>query len=257
MFIARSDFDLLTFSGMLIGICLVIGSACVVNNYLDRNLDAKMERTSKRALVVGKISKTNALIYAATLGIVGFASLIIFTNWLTVFIGFIGYIDYIVIYGLAKRYTNFGTGLGSISGSAALVAGYTTYTNHFGKAALILFFIMVFWQMAHFHSIALYRLKDYKAAGLPVLPVQKGEAYTRLLIRIYIICFLISALLLGAFSETSDSYLIVMTLISLYWIYKSLDNKLEHSLWAKQMFKLSLVVLLVFSALLCLNFVLP
>jgi protoheme IX farnesyltransferase len=257
LFIAKSNLDPTTFIAMVFGIAYVIGSACVLNNYFDRNIDAKMPRTSKRALVTGKISIRNALIYSAVLGVLGFGLLIAKTNWLTVIIGLIGYIDYIVVYGYAKRRTNYSTSLGSISGSAAIVAGYTTYTNKFDGAAIALFLIMVFWQMAHFHAIALYRLKDYKAAGVTTLPFRKGLKFTRTSIQLYIIAFTLATILLVVLRKIGYSYAVVMIIVGSVWFRIGLDHKLEPTIWAKRMFKFSLVVLLIFSALLCLNVVLP
>src|SRR6185437_15241506 len=96
----RGQFDLQVFIGMLIGTCLIIASACVFNNYIDRDIDKRMERTKKRALVAKTISIRNALIYGTILGILGFSVLTIFTNFLTVFLGFIGFFFYIVLYGI-------------------------------------------------------------------------------------------------------------------------------------------------------------
>ncbi|MDE2589744.1 MAG: heme o synthase, partial [Patescibacteria group bacterium] len=162
------------FMATLFGVSFVIASACVINNYLDRKIDKKMARTQKRALVTHAISPSHALVFATILGILGFLDLVVFTNGITFMIGLIGYIDYIVLYGLSKRKSIYGTLVGSISGATPIAAGYTAVTNRFDIAALLLFLIMVFWQMPHFYAIAIYRLKDYVAAGIPVLPAKKS-----------------------------------------------------------------------------------
>ena len=257
LFIAKANFDLLTFISMVFGIAYVIGSACVLNNYFDRNIDAKMFRTKYRALVTGKISTRNALIYSAVLGGLGFGLLIAKTNWLTVIVGLIGYIDYVIVYGYTKRRTNYSTSLGSISGSAAIVAGYTTFTNKLDATAVALFLIMVFWQMAHFHAIALYRIKDYKAAGIMTLPFRKGPKFTRISIQLYIIAFMLATIQLVVLRKIGYIYAAIMIVVGSVWFYISLDQQLDHTLWAKRMFKFSLIVLLCLSVLLCLNVFLP
>jgi len=167
------------FAATLAGTSLVIAAACVYNNYIDRNIDKRMARTKKRALVQGTISGKHALIFATMLGVLGFALLLAYTNTLVTVIGVIAFIDYVVLYGISKRRSVYGTIVGSISGAAPIVAGYVAVTNQFDLGALLLFFILVYWQMPHFYGIAMYRFDDYKAAGIPVLPVQKGMARGR------------------------------------------------------------------------------
>lgn len=245
------------FIALVVGIALVIASACVINNYLDRRIDAKMARTSQRALVVGSIPVKNALIYALILGISGFWLLVAFTNWLTVVVGIIGYIDYVVVYGIAKRKTAYGTILGSISGAASLVAGYTAVIGRLDLTVLLLFLVMVYWQMAHFHAIALYRLDDYSAAGLPVLPVRKGQQSTRLSIQLYIIGFIILTILLAVVGKVGYVYLMVIFIVGWLWFLAGLKPDNDYSQWARHMFKLSLIVLLVFCLLLMTSGYLP
>ena len=139
---------------MLIGISLVMASACVVNNVIDVDIDAKMARTDHRALVTGAIKKNIAIIYGVILGVLGFAALIYWTNWLVVVIGLVGFVDYTVLYGYFKRKSIHGTIVGSISGATPPIAGFCAVTGTFGLEALILFLILVIWQMPHFYAIS-------------------------------------------------------------------------------------------------------
>lgn len=229
----------------LLGISLVIASACVYNNYLDREIDKKMERTRHRALVEGVVSTRAALTYATVLGIVGFAVLAIYTNWLTVAVGLIGIIFYVVVYGVAKRRSVHGTLVGSISGAMPPVAGYLAVTNHLDAAAWILFLILVFWQMPHFYAIAIYRLKDYRAAGLPVLPVSRGIEVTKRHILLYIVAFGVAASLLGVFGYAGWVYMTVAVVLSLLWLVVGIRGygAKDEVRWARKMFGLSLLVL--------------
>ncbi len=120
------------------GTALVIASACVINNFLDREIDAKMARTKKRALVSGSISGPRALICASLLGLLGFVILGVRTNRLTFGLGVLALFTYVVLYGIAKRRSVHGTVVGSIAGALPPVAGYTAVTNHLDSGALIL-----------------------------------------------------------------------------------------------------------------------
>lgn len=256
---AKGHIHLLLFVATMIGISLVIGSACVFNNYIDRDLDKKMKRTKNRAFAAGEISARSGLIYGAVLGVLGFFLLALFTNWLTVIIGLIGYVDYIVFYGIGKRKSIYGTIIGSISGSMPIVAGYTAVTNRFDLGAFLLFLILTFWQMPHFYAIAVYRLKDYAAAGLPVLPVKKGIPETKVHMLLYVLAFVISTLLLSVFRFTGVVYTAAIGALGVSWIWLSMQGfKTVHvEKWARKMFFFSLIALMVISVLLSLSAVLP
>jgi len=241
------DFGLLV--AVLVSIALIIGSACVVNNYIDRDIDKMMERTKKRATVTGKVSPRNTLIYAAALGIVGFTILAIWTNALTVLIGVIGYVDYVALYTFSKRRTWHATLIGSICGSTPVVAGYTAVSGQFDGGALILFLILTFWQMPHFYAIALRRLDEYKAAKIPVLPAIHGADATKSQMIVYMAAFLAAVLALGLAGYAGVFYVIVMGALSVGWLVVGLRgwNMKDTKRWATQVFLYSLVLLPAFA----------
>jgi protoheme IX farnesyltransferase len=258
LFASNGDVHFLDLIILLLGIALVIAAACVANNYIDRDIDRKMERTKKRPLVTGDISTKSAIIYACLLGLMGFI-LLLQLGYLTVLIGIVGVIDYVVVYGYAKRRSVHGTLIGGISGATALVAGYVAVTNSLDLTAAFLFLIMLVWQMPHFYAIAIYRRQDYLAAGLPVMSVVKGVRYTQVLTIIYIALYTVSAATLPAFGYTGVTYFIVMTVLSLAWLWMAilgLANK-DNAKWGHQIFGFSLIVLIVFSVLLSVNNFLP
>jgi len=243
----------------LLGVSLVIASACVFNNYLDREIDKQMSRTKERALVTGMVSLRDALIYATVLGLAGFLTLALFVNMKVVLLGLIAVVDYVALYGLAKRRSVHGTLVGSIAGAIPPVGGYVAVTNNFDMAALLLFFILVFWQMPHFYAIAMYRFDDYKNAKLPVLPVKYGMRLTKLQILLYIFAFNFAALLLTVYDYTGIIYFVVMGAIGFYWFYMGLEGlKITRDKnWARRMFFFSLIVNLVFAVMLAVGPVLP
>lgn len=237
------------FLATLLGLALIMASACVFNNYLDRQLDQKMERTKNRPLVTGLISGRYAIAFAIFLGIWGTLILLFYTNLLTTFIAGFGFFVYVVLYTLWKCHTIYGTAIGSVAGAVPPVVGYCAVSNQFDAGALILFMILVLWQMPHFFAIAMYHIDDYKAAGLPVLPVKKGAFVAKIHMVLYIIGFIGMALMLTALNYTGYLYLMVMMAMGLAWLglclagFKSKNDRL----WGGQMFRFSLVTIVIFS----------
>lgn len=227
------------------GISLVIASACVFNNYIDRDIDQKMARTKRRALVSGSISGRNALIYASILGVIGELILAVYTNWLTALIALFGFVMYVAVYGIWKRRSTLGTLVGSISGATPPVVGYCAVTGRLDSAAVILFLILVFWQMPHFFAIAMYRLKDYAAAGIPVLPVKKGILTTKIQMLLYAFGFGIASVMLTVLGYTGRIYLGVALLVGISWTALCIRGfwVSDDSRWAHQMFFFSLISL--------------
>ncbi|MDL2342135.1 MAG: heme o synthase [Patescibacteria group bacterium] len=243
---------------MLLGLGLIIAAACVSNNVLDRKLDKKMARTAKRALVAGKISVPAALGYATVLLLAGSLLLGLFVNGLSLGLALLGYVAYVVVYGYYKRRSSLGTAVGSISGAIPPVVGYVAASNHIDLAAGLLFVILVCWQMPHFFAIAMFRLKDYAAAELPVLPVKKGLQVTKVQALLYIVSYAVSSLGLSYYGYTGKIYFVSLLVISLGWLGLAIRGfkATDEIAWAKQLFFFSLLALTVQSLLIGLNAVL-
>lgn len=253
------EFKWLVFIGVVVGTMLVIASACVLNNHIDRGIDTKMARTKKRATVTGEISTRSALVYTALLGVFGFGVLIAYTNLLTVMLGVLAYVSYIVFYGITKRTSVHGTLVGAIAGGLPPVAGYTALTNQLDLAAILLFFVLVAWQMPHFYAIAMRRHADYASAGIPVLPVVKGMRATKIQIVIYIALFIIVNSLFTISGYTGFVYMIIMTAAGGLWLAKGIRGfRVEtDEKWALGMFLFSLFVLLLLCVMLAVGGLLP
>lgn len=256
---AKGVFDIGLFLAMLFGIAFVIASSCVFNNYIDRDIDSKMKRTQKRALVKKSIPEFHAIVFATALGFVGFFLLLCFTNLLTTFIAFVGFFFYVIVYTFSKRLTVHGTVIGSISGAVPPVVGYCAVTNNFDLAAFLLFLILVIWQMPHFYAIAIFRSEDYRAAKIPVLPIKKGLMQTKIQMLVYTILFIIAADALTFFHYTGYVYLIVMTLLGIGWLVLAVRGfkTANGEKWARKFFFFSLIIIVLFSLLLIGNTLLP
>jgi protoheme IX farnesyltransferase len=242
----------------MLGLALVIASGCVFNNYLDVEIDRKMSRTNKRGLVTNKISKQSAIVFGSILIVVGSVTLSLI-NMLAMSLAIFGFFAYVVIYGYFKRKSVYGTEAGSISGAIPPLVGYTAVSGRIDLAAIILFLIMIVWQMPHFYAIAIKRVKDYKAAGLPIISVERGIHYTKIRAIIYIFLFCLVAPLLTVFGYTGKVYIIVMLIMGLYWLLSAYlgVEQLSDKAWSGKVFGISLIVLLSFSSLISLNAWLP
>jgi protoheme IX farnesyltransferase len=237
---------------LVVGLTLILASSCVSNNYLDRGIDSKMARTQKRALVTGKISNRNAIIFAAVLGGLATVILAVGNNILTAVLGLLLFVTYVFVYGYAKRKSVHGTLVGTIPGALPPVIGYAAVTGAVDIAASLLFLIMVCWQMPHFYAIAMFRREDYKAAGIPVMSVVKGFAATKVQIIIYVALFAAAAVSLSVFGYASQWYGVAMAIIGSLWLIQTLRAlriREETALvrWSRQIFGYSLLVLLLFS----------
>jgi protoheme IX farnesyltransferase len=253
--VAESRADLDQLLGTLVGLSLIIASACVMNNIYDRHIDALMSRTKNRAVASGLISIRNAAIFAAALGILGIAILYSFTSFLTLSVALLGMVVYVLLYTPLKSRSVFATLIGSISGATPPVVGYTAVTNQWDIGATLLFIILICWQMPHFYAIAIRRMHEYQHAAIPVLPLVQGLLSTKIHMLFYAVAFLVSTSLLTFYRFTGYTYLIVMLILGGLWVWFCIRGfrTPDNSLWAQKMFKYSLVVLLVFSILISID----
>ncbi len=248
---SQGHFDYRLFIATAAGLFFVIASACVFNNYIDRDADRKMARTKNRALAQGLISLKSALVFAVGLGIIGIAILALYTNILAVIAAGVGFFVYVALYSFWKYRTEYATWVGSISGAIPPVIGYCAASHRFDLGAFLLFAILVLWQMPHFFSIALFRFQDYSDASIPVWPNAKGIQATKVQMLLFIVAFMVAAFLLTAFGYTGMLYLTAAALFGGAWLllcikgFKARDDKV----WARQMFRVSLVVVTVLSIL--------
>ncbi|TXH60334.1 MAG: protoheme IX farnesyltransferase [Bacteroidia bacterium] len=257
---ARGQVNYLLFIMTLIGISLTVASGCVINNYIDRDIDRLMERTKNRVLALGLMSNTVALLYGGVLGAVGLLLLMSFTNLLTTTIAFIGLVVYVVIYSLwLKRTSVYGTLVGSISGAVPPVVGYCAVRGKIDLGACILFLVLCLWQMPHSFAIAIYRYSDYARASIAILPVKKGIYWTKICILLYIIGFVIASLLLTFCGYTGYIYLGVMLVMGIYWIKLATMGFKQHDdrIWARKIFIFSILIIMIFSVMMSINYLAP
>ncbi|MFC0226791.1 heme o synthase [Serratia aquatilis] len=254
---SKGSIDYPLFLATLLGVSLVVASGCVFNNYIDRDIDKKMERTKNRVLVRGLIAPSASLVYATILGIAGFVLLYMAANPLAMWLAVMGFVVYVGVYSLyMKRHSVYGTLIGSLSGAAPPVIGYCAVTNEFDAGALILLAIFSLWQMPHSYAIAIFRFKDYQAANIPVLPVVKGISVAKNHITLYILAFMIATLMLTLGGYAGYKYLIVAAAVSVWWLGMALRGyKTENdSVWARKLFVFSIVAITSLSVMMSIDF---
>lgn len=254
-FAMKGTLDVARFLAMLVGLSFVIASGCVYNNYSDRQADAKMKRTQGRALVQGVLPLADVLRFALGLGVIGFWILAQHTNLLTAALAFFGFFNYVVLYGWSKYRTVYGTLIGSISGAIPPVVGYAAVKGQLDLASGLLFAILVLWQMPHFYAIAIYRLEEYRAASIPVLPAVVGIAKTKVHMIVYLMAFVSVSLLPTWLGYAGRTYGVGMGLLGLLWLglcVRSLWSQAEGKS-ARELFLFSLVVITAFSALISID----
>jgi protoheme IX farnesyltransferase len=179
-----------------LGIALVAGAAAAVNCLVEQRIDALMRRTRWRPLPRGELTAGQTLAFAGVLGGLGLWILFHFVNALTMWLTVMTFIGYAVVYTvLLKPATPQNIVIGGASGAMPPVLGWTAVSGEVTLEPMLLFLIIFAWTPPHFWSLALYRTEDYARAGVPMLPVTHGKAYTRLQVLLYtLILFAVSLL---------------------------------------------------------------
>ena len=179
-----------------VGIWLVAGAAAAFNCLVEQGIDAKMTRTSWRPTAKGQLSNTETLIFSAALCTLGSVILYVYVNPLTVWLTLATFVGYAVVYTVVlKPATPQNIVIGGASGAMPPVLGWAAVTGEVGAEALILCLIIFLWTPPHFWALALYRVEDYRKAGLPMLPVTHGSEFTRLHVFLYTLILFAATLL--------------------------------------------------------------
>ncbi len=232
-----------------IGIALASASAAVINQCVDRHIDAKMQRTQHRPLVSGNINITQALIFALILGVTGLSLLYFFINTITAWLTLVTLIGYAVFYTMfLKKATPQNIVIGGAAGAAPPMLGWIAVTGQLDPQALLLMLIIYVWTPPHFWALAIHRIEDYKKANIPMLPVTHGINYTKLNIVLYSILLFIVCLLPYLIQMSGLIYLIIaciLNIIMIYYSYKLYQDNNPKSPWAMRTFNYSIVFLMI------------
>ncbi len=193
----------------LLGGALAAGGSSALNQYIDRELDKQMQRTAKRPLADGRLTDAEGLAFGLALSLISYYILACFVNGLAALLSLAGIIYYVILYSLwLKKATVQNIVIGGGAGAIPPMVGYAAATGHLGWTAWILFAIIFFWTPPHFWALAIVRMRDYERAGVPMLPVIRGEMETRRQIFVYTIQLILVTLLLPLLQLAGMIYLI-------------------------------------------------
>ncbi|TYR79913.1 protoheme IX farnesyltransferase [Priestia megaterium] len=223
----------------LVGSSLVIAGSCSLNNYIDRDIDLLMERTKDRPTVTGKFTPLTVLLMGIGLTLTGLLMLLA-TTITAALIGLIGAVTYVFLYTIwSKRRYTINTVIGSVSGAVPPLIGWAAVDGNLHVVAWVLFIIMFIWQPPHFLALAMRRSEEYRAAGIPMLPVVHGFTVTKRQIMVWIVCLLPLPFYLY---ELGTPFLVLATVLNVGWLVLGFlkYNKLEGEKWGSLMFVYSI-----------------
>ena len=213
-----------------LGGTLATGGAHTINQYLDRDIDARMKRTRKRAIVSGRVSAERALAFGIGLTVVAVAELWFLVNPLSAMLSLGGNLFYVFVYTMwLKRTSAQNIVIGGAAGAVPPLVGWAAVTGGIELPAILFFAIIFFWTPAHFWALALVRHEEYEAAGVPMLPVVKGEAATRRGILEYAVLLLIVTLVPFALNALSWLYLVTALVLGLLFVAKAVGLMQKYS----------------------------
>lgn len=254
---ARGAPDPVLLLATLAGLSLVVASGCAFNNCIDSDIDRKMARTRNRVLVTGAMSRKAAFAHGLVLGVAGFALLWSLAGWLPFAWAAFGFAIYVGAYSLwLKRRSVYGTLIGSLSGAVPPVAGYCAVTGRVDSGAWILLVMFCLWQMPHSYAIAIFRLADYQAAGIPVLPVVRGIDRAKQQIVLYILAFAVATVMLAVGGYAGYGYLAVACTTSVWWLSMAVGGyrpQIDERAWARRVFFCSIITITALSVMMALD----
>jgi protoheme IX farnesyltransferase len=252
--------EALTMAAACLGIWLVAAAAAAFNCLIEQRIDARMKRTAWRPTASGELSPRQALVFSALLCAAGAVVLVVWVNVLTLWLTLATFVGYAIVYSVwLKPTTPQNIVIGGASGAMPPVLGWAAMRGDLGAEAWLMCLIIFLWTPPHFWALALYRVEDYARAGLPMLPVTHGNAFTRLQVLLYTWILLAATLLPFLIGMSGWLYLVAALVLGLrfcwfgWLLWRSYSDEL-----ARRTFWFSIWYLtLLFGALLVDHYVAP
>jgi protoheme IX farnesyltransferase len=253
LFLAPVPVALSTAVCAILGVSMIVAGANALNMYIERDVDRHMTRTRNRPLPAGRVQPRHALIFGVFLTIASLPILAFGVNALTAMLAALANVIYVLAYTPLKQRSHLALEVGAIPGAMPPLLGWTAATNNVGAAGLVLFAVLFFWQLPHFHAIAMFRREEYARAGLQVLPNARGDDVTKHAIVRYLAVLVASSLLLFPLGVAHRVYLFVAIVLGAAffgWGCRGLQIAEPTKLraWARQLFALSIVYLVLLFA---------
>ncbi len=212
----------------VIGGTLSAGGANAINMYVDRDIDAQMERTRNRPLVTGVMQPTSALVFAILLELFAVLWLWYFVNLLSAALALAACLFYVFVYTLwLKRITTQNIVIGGAAGAAPVLIGWAAVTNSLSLSAWVLFALMFFWTPPHFWALAIRYKDDYGKAGVPMLPTVKTLDETTRQMLIYSVVVVICSVAFAVTAEMGILYWVGAVLLGFFFL--AMTVKVQHT----------------------------
>ena len=229
----------------VLGSALAVAGASAANMWWERDLDAKMSRTRRRPLPAGRLSPAVALRFSVVLSVAAVAVLLAFTNALTAALAVAAILSYVFVYTPLKVRTPAALVVGAVPGAVPPLLGWTAVTDSLDAGGLVLFGILLVWQIPHFIAIALYRKTEYARAGIRVVPLVRGDAMAKIQAVAWAGALVPLSLMLTPLGIAGWFYLTSAMLLGmafLGWAFTGLDDA-AGARWARGYFLASLAYL--------------
>ena len=236
---------------LLAGTALIVGAANTLNMYLERDVDCLMARTRNRPLPQGRLEARTALAFGALQGAAALPVLAM-VNLLTAALGLLALILYVGVYTPMKQRSHWAIWVGGVPGAMPALMGWTCATGRIDLPGLAVFGVLFFWQIPHSHAIALYRLRDYDAAGLKTLPGSRGIAAAHREMHIYLVVQVLVSLAVVALHVAGTVYLVTAVLLGAMVLIQGFTGD-GSTKWARNLFLASIVYLPILFAVMVLD----
>ena len=228
---------------LLAGTALIVGAANTLNMFLERDIDCLMTRTKNRPLPQRRLDPQTALVFGAIQGVASLPVLMM-VNAVTAALGLLALILYVGVYTPMKQRSHWAVWVGGIPGAMPALMGWTAATGRIELAGLAVFGVLFVWQVPHFHAIALYRQREYDAAGLKTLPGSHGIRRAKAEIAIYLVVQVAVSLAVVPLGVTGLPYLIVAAVLGALVLVQGFSGLRSGSTkWARNVFLVSIIYL--------------
>jgi len=242
MWIANTPPSALVATLTLVGTALIVAGAHALNMYMERDSDARMERTRNRPLPAGRLSPKTALWFGVGLTTAAVPILAIGVNPTTALLALIANLSYVLAYTPMKRRSYLSLWVGAVPGAMPPLLGWTAATGRIDATGLVLFGILFVWQIPHFLAITLFRQDEYGRAGLKIMPQSHGERATKRTIVHWLGAQLGVSLLLVPTGLVHRTYLVAALVLGIVFFAWGLWGlrKDAGKRWARSLFAISI-----------------
>ena len=214
----------------VLGGSLSAGGANAINMYVDRDIDARMERTKNRPLVTGEMTPTAALVFAIAIEVAAFVWLWASVNLLSAVLALSACLFYVFVYTLwLKRTSTQNIVIGGAAGAVPVLIGWSSVTDSLSVSAVVLFAVVFFWTPPHFWALAIKYKDDYSAADVPMLPSVRSYAHTTSQMLLYSVAVVACTLLFGWTAAMGPLYWVGAVVLGLAFLWMTWDVKRTES----------------------------